>query len=163
MLNLFPGDDDAKRLSEQVVTLADFLKKAEWKPPRLQRTAVMHAHCHHKAVLGTAAEEALLRDAGLDLQVLNAGCCGVAGSFGYEHYDLSMKIGEHGLLPAVRGAPAGALIIADGFSCRSQIAHGSDRQGIHLAQALQLALHTGERPEGAERSDQQQRRLQPAK
>jgi Fe-S oxidoreductase len=163
MLNLFPGDADAKRLSEQVVTLAELLHRSGWKPPRLARSALMHAHCHHKAVLGTSAEVALLRDAGVDLQVLDAGCCGVAGSFGYEHYALSMKIGEHRLLPAVRAAPAGALVIADGFSCRSQIAHGSDRRGIHLAQALQLALHTGEHPAGAEEAEQEERRLQPAK
>jgi FAD/FMN-containing dehydrogenase/Fe-S oxidoreductase len=163
MLNLFPNDADARRLRDQVKTLAEFLRELGWRPPRLQRSAVMHAHCHHKAVLGTAAEETLLRDAGLDLQVLDAGCCGVAGSFGYEHYELSMKIGEQRLLPAVRAAQSGALIVADGFSCRSQIAHGSDRRGIHIAQALQLALHTGEQRAAEANSDQTARRLQPAK
>jgi hypothetical protein len=101
----------------------------------------MHAHCHHKAVLGTGAEEALLHGAATDLEVLDAGCCGVAGSFGYEHYDLSMKIGEDKLLPIVRAAPDEAIVIADGFSCRSQIAHGSPKRGVHLAQVLQRALH----------------------
>ena len=163
MLNLFPSDADAQRLSNQVVTLAEFLTRLGWKPPQLRRAAVMHAHCHHKAVLGTAAEQELLHGAGLDLQVLDSGCCGVAGSFGYEHYELSMKIGEQGLLPAVRAAPSGALIIADGFSCRSQIAHGSDRRAMHIAQALQLALHTGEGPAAADHVDEEKRRLQPAK
>jgi Fe-S oxidoreductase len=77
------------------------------------------------------------------LRVLNAGCCGVAGSFGYEHYDLSMKIGEQRLLPAVRDATDDALIVADGFSCRSQISHGSSRQALHPAQVLQLAIREG--------------------
>jgi FAD/FMN-containing dehydrogenase/Fe-S oxidoreductase len=150
MLNLFPSDPDAERLSKQVMTLAEFLRHCGWRPPQLERAAVMHAHCHHKAVLGTAAEETLLRDAGLDLRVLNAGCCGVAGSFGYEHYDLSMKIGEQRLLPRVREAPREALIVADGFSCRSQISHGSDRQPLHPAQVLQLAIREG-RPAGPDR------------
>jgi Fe-S oxidoreductase len=143
MLNLFPSDDDAERLSKHVVTLAEFLRDTGWKAPQLGRSAVMHAHCHHKAVLGTAAEEAMLRGSGVDLHVLDAGCCGVAGSFGYEHYDLSMKIGEQRLLPAVREAPDDALIVADGFSCRSQIAHGSGRKALHPAQVLRLALREG--------------------
>jgi Fe-S oxidoreductase len=170
MLNLFPSDPDAERLSRQVVTLAEFLRNSGWKPPQLERPALMHAHCHHKAVLGTGAEEALLRDAGLDLQVLDAGCCGVAGSFGYEHYELSMKIGEQRLLPAVRAAPENALIVADGFSCRTQIAHGSDRRGIHTAQAMQLALNEGRRspsnhdpaPPMDRRNEQASRPTQPA-
>jgi FAD/FMN-containing dehydrogenase/Fe-S oxidoreductase len=141
MLNLFPKDEAAKRLSKQVVTLAEVLRKSEWKPPRINRKTLMHAHCHHKAVLGTGAEEALLHGAATDLEVLDAGCCGVAGSFGYEHYDLSMKIGEDKLLPIVRAAPDEAIVIADGFSCRSQIAHGSPKRGVHLAQVLQRALH----------------------
>jgi Fe-S oxidoreductase len=170
MLNLFPSDADAERLSKQVVTLAEFLRDIGWRPPQLERAAVMHAHCHHKAVLGTAAEESLLRDVGLDLRVLNAGCCGVAGSFGYEHYDLSMKIGEQRLLPRVREAPSGALIVADGFSCRSQISHGSDRQPLHPAQVLQLAIRDGrparpdwQPPPAAEtRNEQVARTPQPA-
>jgi Fe-S oxidoreductase len=141
MLNLLPNDQAAKRLSKQVVSLAELLGKSDWKPPRLDRKTVMHAHCHHKAVLGTEAEEALLRAISSDLDVLDAGCCGVAGSFGYEHYDLSMKIGEDKFLPAVRAAPDEAIVIADGFSCRTQIAHGSPKRGLHLAQVLQRALH----------------------
>jgi Fe-S oxidoreductase len=95
-------------------------------------------------VIGTSAEKKLLSDIGLDAKVLNSGCCGVAGSFGYEHYDVSMKIGEQVLLPAVRDTPKDMLIISDGFSCRSQIEHGTDRRALHTAEVLQIELHNHE-------------------
>ena len=89
------------------------------------------------------AEESLLRRIGIDFQSPAPGCCGMAGSFGFEHdkYDISMAIGELELLPAVRKAPADWLIIADGFSCREQIAQGTTRQALHLAEVLQMALN----------------------
>jgi hypothetical protein len=88
------------------------------------------------------AEESLLRRIGIDFQSPAPGCCGMAGSFGFEHdkYDISMAIGELELLPAVRKAPADWLIIADGFSCREQIAQGTARHALHLAEVLQMAL-----------------------
>jgi hypothetical protein len=95
--------------------------------------------------MGMGDDEKLLQEAGLDLEAPETGCCGLAGSFGYErqHYDVSMKVGEHALLPAVRQAAKDELVIADGFSCRCQIEHGSDRRAMHLAEVLQLALHEG--------------------
>jgi len=90
---------------------------------------------------------------GLDWELIDSGCCGLAGSFGYEageKYEVSMKAGEQVLLPAVREAPKHALIVTDGFSCRSQIKHGTDRQALHLAQVLQLAIREGGRPAGGE-------------
>jgi Fe-S oxidoreductase len=83
-----------------------------------------------------------LSRAGLELESPDSGCCGLAGSFGYEadHYDLSMQIGERVLLPAVRDAPPDVLVVADGFSCREQIAHATGRRALHLAEVLQLAL-----------------------
>ncbi len=88
------------------------------------------------------AEESLLHRIGIDFQSPAPGCCGMAGSFGFEHdkYEISMAIGELELLPAVRKAPADWLIIADGFSCREQIAQGTDRHALHLAEVLQMAL-----------------------
>jgi hypothetical protein len=88
------------------------------------------------------AEESLLRRIGIDFQSPAPGCCGMAGSFGFEHdkYDISQAIGELELLPAVRQAPADWLIIADGFSCREQIAQGTNRHALHLAEVLQMAL-----------------------
>jgi Fe-S oxidoreductase len=93
------------------------------------------------------ADEAAFSRLGLDFAVLDSGCCGLAGSFGYEkgeRYDVSMKAGERILLPAVRSAPEDALIVADGFSCRQQIAHATNRRALHLAQVIQLALREGE-------------------
>jgi Fe-S oxidoreductase len=83
---------------------------------------------------------------GIDLEVLDAGCCGMAGSFGFEkgeHYEVSIRCGERALLPAVRQAPREALILADGFSCREQIAQGGGRQALHLAQVLRMAATEG--------------------
>jgi Fe-S oxidoreductase len=145
--NLFPENEDARRLARQCVLLSELLAQDEaYRPPRLARHALMHAHCHHKAVMGTEAEQTLLARMGLETEAPQTGCCGLAGSFGYEtgHYDVSMKIGEHALLPAVRKAAKDALIIADGFSCRTQIEHGSGRKALHLAEVLQMALHDGE-------------------
>lgn len=94
------------------------------------------------------AEESLLRRVGIEAHSPAPGCCGMAGSFGFEHdkYDISMAIGELELLPAVRRAPADWLVIADGFSCREQIAQGSDRHALHLAEVLQMALAGASQP-----------------
>jgi Fe-S oxidoreductase len=146
--NLFPADEDALRLSRQCVLLSEFLARDEgYAPPHLERRALVHAHCHHKAIMGTAAETRLLEAMGLALDTPETGCCGLAGSFGYEreHYDVSMKIGEHVLLPAVRKAPRDALVIADGFSCRSQIEHATRRKALHFAEVLQMGLRDGGR------------------
>jgi Fe-S oxidoreductase len=145
LVNLFPDDEDSRRLSRQTFLLSEFLVKADYHLPRLQRKALVHGHCHQKALMGMADEEQLLREAGLELTVPDSGCCGLAGSFGYEreHYELSMKVGEHVLLPAVRQASKDALIIADGFSCRCQIEQGTDRRALHLAEVLQMATMPG--------------------
>jgi Fe-S oxidoreductase len=141
--NLLPRDPDAARLARQSVTLAEFLEGREWEPPRLERKAVVHRHCHHQAVLGFESDERLLRRLGLDYEVLESGCCGLAGSFGFEagrKYDVSMKAGERVLLPRVREASTDTLVLTDGFSCRTQIEHGTGRRALHLAEVLHLAL-----------------------
>jgi FAD/FMN-containing dehydrogenase/Fe-S oxidoreductase len=142
LLGLFPNDQDARRLAAQTFLLSEFLDKEGYQPPVLRRKALVHGHCHHKAVLGMARETSLLDKLGLDYQVIDAGCCGMAGSFGFEanHYDVSMLAAERVLLPAVRAAAPDTLIIADGFSCRQQILQGTDRKPLHLAEVLQLAL-----------------------
>jgi Fe-S oxidoreductase len=143
--NLFPNDEHARRLSQRVYLLSEFLvhEVEDYQPPQLQRQAIVHGHCHHKALMGMDAETQALSKLGLDCQVLDAGCCGMAGSFGFEasHYDVSLAVGEQALLPAIRQADKETLIIADGFSCREQIAQTTDRQALHLAQVLQMALH----------------------
>ena len=103
----------------------------------------MQGHCHHNAIMKIRDEQAVLAKLGLDVEVLDSGCCGMAGSFGFEkdHYDVSIKVGERVLLPAVREAAEDTLIIADGFSCREQIAQTTDRRALHLAQVIQMAMH----------------------
>lgn len=148
--NLFPHDEDAKRLTQQSFLLSEFLtqKATHYQIPSLPRKAIVHGHCHHKALMKMDAEKAILEKMGLDFHVLDSGCCGMAGAFGYEdgHYDVSVKIGERVLLPAVRQAEWDTLLITDGFSCRSQIEQLTDRQGLHLAQVLQMALHSAHLP-----------------
>jgi Fe-S oxidoreductase len=148
LVNLFPHDEDARRLSKQTFLLSEFLVKEGWELPNSAKSlqkykAIVHGHCHHKALMRMDDEETVLSKLGLDFKVLDSGCCGMAGAFGFEknHYDISMKVGERVLLPAVRNAPKETLIIADGFSCREQIAQSTDRRALHLAQVIQIALH----------------------
>ena len=106
-------------------------------------SAILHGHCHQKAVAGMAAEVAVLRSVGLDPRQPEPGCCGMAGAFGFErgeHYELARRIGDRALLPAVREAPEYSLVIADGFSCRQQIEQSTGRHVLHLAEVLAAAL-----------------------
>ncbi|MGH2882798.1 MAG: (Fe-S)-binding protein, partial [Solirubrobacteraceae bacterium] len=148
LINMLPDDEDAKRLSRQTYTLGEFLalKAPEWDMPRLERTALVHLHCHQRATSDTDCDRAVLDRLGLDCEVLDDGCCGLAGSFGYERgerYEVSVKAGERMLLPRVRDASPHTLILTDGFSCRSQIEQGTDRGALHLAQVVQMALREG--------------------
>src|SRR5258708_9750384 len=144
LLNLFPHDERAQALARRTYLLSEFLELHATEPPlpRFERKALLHGHCHHKSIMKMTAEESLLQRIGVDFQVPAPGCCGMAGSFGFEHdkYEISAAIGELELLPAVRKAPADWLIIAYGFSCREQIAQGTGRRALHLAEVLQMAL-----------------------
>ncbi|HEY1160304.1 MAG TPA: FAD-binding and (Fe-S)-binding domain-containing protein [Terracidiphilus sp.] len=139
---LFPKDKRAELLSKQVWLLADWLaaKAPEWVIGRLEGAQViLHGHCHHKAVFGGPANEiALLRKAGAKVELIDTTCCGMAGPFGFEadKIEVSKAIANLGLLPAVRSAGPTTLIVADGFSCREQIAQLSDREGMHFAEIL---------------------------
>jgi FAD/FMN-containing dehydrogenase/Fe-S oxidoreductase len=148
LTNMLPDDEDAKRLGRQTLTLGEFLARhaGGWEMPRLERKALVHLHCHQRATSDTDCDRAILERLGLDYEVLDAGCCGLAGSFGYERgerYEVSIKAGERMLLPRVRAASPHTLILTDGSSCRSQIDHGSDRGALHLAQVIELALQVG--------------------
>ena len=149
LVELFPQDQDARRLCKQTFTLAEFLEKhaPHYEPPKLQRTAVVHGHCHEKAVLNFDCEKKLLRKMGLELTCPDTGCCGMAGAFGFEkeHLDVSLACGERVLLPAVRQATRDTLIVADGFSCREQVRQMSDRVPLHFAQVLKMAIDEGPR------------------
>jgi FAD/FMN-containing dehydrogenase/Fe-S oxidoreductase len=145
---MLPDDEDAKRLARQTYTLGEFLAReaGEWEMPRLERKALVHLHCHQRATSDTDCDQAVLHRLGLDYEVLDDGCCGLAGSFGYERgerYEVSVKAGERMLLPRVREASPHTLVLTDGFSCRSQIEHGTDRGALHLAQIVQVALREG--------------------
>jgi Fe-S oxidoreductase len=144
LLNLFPGDEDARRLSAAAMTLSEFIQSQgdRFPLPRLRRKALVQGHCHHKAIMKFEPEEAVLRRLGLDFEHPDSGCCGMAGAFGFErkHYEISMRIGERVILPKVRESAPDTLIIANGFSCREQIAQSTNRQTLHLAQVLQMAM-----------------------
>jgi Fe-S oxidoreductase len=137
------GSDDARLLAKRTRTLAEVLTEAGWRPPAGQaggrRTAIAQVHCHQHAIMGFDADTELLKACGVDLDVLDSGCCGLAGNFGFEagHYEVSAACAEHGLWPAVRDARPDTAVLADGFSCRTQIQAGHlGREGIHLAQLL---------------------------
>jgi Fe-S oxidoreductase len=150
LMNLFPNSANAKRLNERTFTLAEFLNRyaRQYSVPRLNRRALLHGHCHQKALIGMDAEQDLLGRMGIEFKMPDSGCCGMAGSFGFEKgdkYEVSVKCGERVLLPEVRRAADQDLVIADGFSCKTQIEQGTRRQALHLAQVMQLALQGGGR------------------
>ncbi|MCD6007946.1 FAD-binding and (Fe-S)-binding domain-containing protein [Halomonas sp. IOP_31] len=152
LTNLFPDDARAKRLRDNSMMFSEFLiERADYRPPKLNRKALVHGHCHHRAVIGLSAEQTLMERMGLDYQIADSGCCGMSGSFGFEKakYDVSIGAGERVLLPKVREADRDTLIITNGFSCREQIAQTTPRQALHIAEVLRMALdqapeaHTG--------------------
>jgi Fe-S oxidoreductase len=143
LCNLLPHDEDAQRLSRQTLLLSEFIdqKMKDYPLPRLTRKALVHGHCHHKAIMKMSAEEKVLKRLGLDYELLDSGCCGMAGAFGFEkeHYEVSIAAGERVLLPKVREADETTLVVANGFSCRKQIELTTERRALHLAHLLALA------------------------
>ncbi|MBV9610662.1 MAG: FAD-binding oxidoreductase, partial [Acidobacteria bacterium] len=147
---MMPESDRARRLMESTYTLSEFLenKVKDYEAPRLARKAIVQGHCHHKAIMRLDSEEALMKKMGLDVEVLKSGCCGMAGSFGYEadKYDVSIACGERALFPAVRRAGLSTIVMADGFSCKEQIEQDTPRHALHLAEVMQMAIEHG--PDG---------------
>jgi len=128
-----------------------------FEPPQLHGKAVLHGHCHQQATGGIDADRKLLEQMGLEVELPDSGCCGLAGSFGFErdHYELSMACGERVLLPAVRGASLETLVVTNGFSCRTQIEQGrTGRRALHLAQVLKVAREFGPGGPGSARPEQ---------
>ena len=145
---LLPGDPRARTVAAACTLPEELLLEAiadgrlTLGPVGGQRN-LFHGHCHQKAVTGTAATVALLRAIpGAEVAEADAGCCGMAGSFGFEaeHYELSLRIGELRLFPAVRAEPADTIIAASGVSCRQQIAHGTGRRARHPLEIVRSAL-----------------------
>ena len=141
MAKLLPDNACAARLAKQTLSLADALQARGWQPPRLGGRALLHGHCHQKALGGMHADLALLSAAGIDAEAPDTGCCGMAGSFGMrpETYEASVKIANLVLLPKVKAAAPETLIVADGFSCREQIEGLAGRETLHIAEVLAKA------------------------
>ncbi len=141
LLNFFPHDDRAIRLSRQTVMLSEQLAHAgaAWQPPDLHnRRIVVHGHCHQKALMTMKDEIALLESTGARVEHLDSGCCGMAGPFGFERdkFAVSQTLAERVLLPAVRAAAPETLLVSNGFSCREQISQNSPRRAMHMAEVL---------------------------
>jgi FAD/FMN-containing dehydrogenase/Fe-S oxidoreductase len=140
LANLFPEDPTAHRLSRQTFLFSEFIDEHmdEFELQPLQRRALVQIHCHHHSILKDAAERRVLDRLKLDYEVMPSGCCGMAGSFGFESakYDLSMNAAERVMLPKVRAAASDTLILANGFSCREQIEQATARPTLHLAQVM---------------------------
>ncbi|MER7229845.1 FAD-binding and (Fe-S)-binding domain-containing protein [Streptomyces olivaceus] len=143
---LLHDDPRAARLASRVLTFAEALERhaPDWRPPAVDRPVTGQTHCHQHAVLGDAADRRLREAAGLSGE-LTGGCCGLAGNFGFEdgHYEVSAACAEDQLLPAVREAPDGAVVLADGFSCRTQLEQLAGVRGRHLAEVLAEGLAEG--------------------
>ena len=137
---LFPHDDRAQRLSSQTFLLSEFLERpaSEYQAPRMSRKILLHGHCHQKSLMKMGHAESLLRRMGAQVETPDTGCCGMAGSFGFEKekYKVSQAIGERVLLPAVRKASADTIIVSDGFSCREQIFQATGKKALHLAEVI---------------------------
>jgi Fe-S oxidoreductase len=140
LVGMLPHDEDAKRLSLQTLTVPEFLQRhcEGWDAPRRDGRVVVHGHCHQKAVMGMDDERALLERLGLEVEMLDSGCCGLAGSFGFEasHHELSVQIARDRLLPLLDRAPTDALVVADGFSCKTQIEALSAHRPAHAVQVV---------------------------
>ena len=139
--------DAARAVARQSVLLEEFLLRERARGLALRfsgdgRKALLHGHCHQKALVGTGPTVAALRWAGFEVTEVDSGCCGMAGSFGFEreHYDLSVALGNRRLAPAVKAAPAGTVLVAPGISCRQQIDHLTGRRALHPAEVLREAL-----------------------
>ena len=139
-VNLLPDDPRTAKLKRQTLMLSEFLKQhaPDYVPAKTQQKILVHMHCHHRAIFNMNDEVAALTATGGDVKVLDSGCCGMAGPFGFEKksYDVSQILGERVLLPAVRAAAPGTVIVTDGFSCREQIAQNTGKRAVHVAEVL---------------------------
>ncbi|MGC2621229.1 MAG: FAD-linked oxidase C-terminal domain-containing protein, partial [Acidobacteriaceae bacterium] len=141
LVNFFPHDERAKRLQKQTLLLSEFLVRhaPNFQPAQHPGSKiVVQGHCHHKSLMKMTDEIAILRRTGADVDLLDSGCCGMAGPFGFEHdkFAVSQALGERVLLPAVRAAAPATILVADGFSCREQIAQNSTRRAVHFAEVI---------------------------
>jgi Fe-S oxidoreductase len=139
-VNLMPADPRTAKLKSQTFLLSEFLVRhaPDYKPAATRQKILVHMHCHHRAIFNMKDEVAVLTATGGEVKVLDSGCCGMAGPFGFEKksYGVSQTLGERVLLPAVRAADPGTVILTDGFSCREQITQNTGKRAVHLAEVL---------------------------
>jgi FAD/FMN-containing dehydrogenase/Fe-S oxidoreductase len=147
LTNLLPNDPRAAKLRDQTFLLSEFLVKhaPSYHPPQIDQRIIVHGHCHHRATMGMHDEMKILRATGADVELLDSGCCGMAGPFGFEKdkFELSQKLGERVLLPAIRRQAATSIIVSDGFSCTEQITQNTTTRPLHLAELLAQHLGSG--------------------
>ncbi len=140
LCNLLPNDPRASKLRDQTFLLSEFLVRfaPDWQPPARDAEVLVHGHCHHRSLVGMGDEMTLLQKTGAKVRLLDSGCCGMAGPFGFERdkYDISQTLGERVLLPAVRAASRDTIILTDGFSCAEQITQNTSAKPMHLAEVL---------------------------
>ncbi len=141
LVNFFPNDPRAQRLAKQTIMLSEYVTdhREGWPAPDLTgRRLIVQGHCHQKSLMTMKDDVDLMRATGAEVDLLNSGCCGMAGPFGFEaeHYEVSQALAERVLLPAVRSARAQDIIVANGFSCREAVAQNGTRRAVHLSQVL---------------------------
>ena len=147
LVELFPDNDYARKLSEQTLFFTEFLDRHDTAVlPRIGGDALVQVHCHHHAVIKPEAERSVLERLGINYDMMASGCCGMAGSFGFESgkYEVSQTLAERVMLPKVRSAASETMILANGFSCREQIEQGSDHKTLHIAEVI--AQHLDNNP-----------------
>ncbi|MEK6397881.1 MAG: (Fe-S)-binding protein, partial [Terriglobus sp.] len=139
LLNFYPNDERAKKLAKQTIMLSEALERKQWQPPNMQgQRIVVHGHCHQKTQMTMKSDMRLLEATGARVELLDSGCCGMAGPFGFEKdkYEVSQTLAERVLMPAVRGAAQQDIIVSNGFSCREQVAQNGPRRAVHLSEVL---------------------------
>jgi Fe-S oxidoreductase len=147
-LYLLPGDPRPAKIAEHAVMFEEFVARqiehGTWNVEMEETSGniLLHGHCHQKSLVGTVPSKQTLSWTGAAVTEVDSGCCGMAGSFGYEaeHYEVSLKMGERKLFPAVREEPDETWVVAAGVSCRAQIAHGTGRQVLHPAEVLRKVM-----------------------
>jgi FAD/FMN-containing dehydrogenase/Fe-S oxidoreductase len=155
LVKMKPHDDDAERLKRSAYHFGEFFDSFGIEAPRMRGQALLWGHCHHRATGGIQTEEKVLRQMGLEVNEVTGGCCGLAGSWGFEagKHDISIDCGEQALLPAVRKASTETVVVADGFSCKTQIEEaGTGRRALHLGEVMRLARQLSRSGDGAQPS-----------
>jgi Fe-S oxidoreductase len=146
LARVLPHDDDAGRLAASACHFGEFFTRYGIEVPALDRSALVWGHCHQRATGGTDSETQVLKQMGVTADPVSGGCCGLAGSWGFEKgkWRISLDCGEQALLPAIRSAAEDTLIVANGFSCKTQIEHAKiGRRALHLAQVMAMARDYG--------------------